>query len=394
MVLGDSQNGKTSFLVEFSGVTNLRVGSGDGLSCTKVSTALVFPDRWHLFEVISCDDIPGFNDTGLQITNGKIMETLRMRVAGLSGKQVNALLVFQSLASDRINLAKTLQRVQEKFGPESLRSVIVMLTKSDLISAKFLKLKMGTIEEITNAHNIPYVIWVNNSPDYKVPEEQMQQQIDRLRSALQQVQSYPVTDLKLFEEQVEIEAQRLMNADEDNRNIQQYSVPTQVVEVSTKTEMVPQPTVVPQFATEEEVKREAQRIATLPQNRRIEECLITETTDEADFDIVVEERDVYSSWNSFLGICGGRTSGSIPVYRKVSKVVPKVVSRVATREVQAPSSEFEEVARGKRTVALVDQPKEVQDFQVKNKAENVEITTLKRDMGRCCPWRSGASRTS
>ena len=234
-VLGESQHGKSSFINMISGTSSQRVGSGDGKSCTSEPHPVKFSDHLQLFgnsgAEINCDDIPGFGDTGLLITNRQILGRIKSKLAGLERRELDALLVFQSIAESRIELARTFSRIEEMFGPDILRSAIVIITKSDTIVQRQITAKMATITEILAGKNIPYVVWVNDSSDGPAEASQKEEQIASLRSALRQVRPYEMMGMTEYESLVKERAKVLMAQDTSNTMQVTFPVTTQEVEV-------------------------------------------------------------------------------------------------------------------------------------------------------------------
>ena len=105
--MGPSQQGKSSFINLISGQVLASEGQNDGQSCTKHASILSFPDLLRIFGTnvqLNCIDLPGFNDTSVLLSNKKIVEEVKLGVAGLGGRQLDVLFLFQSSSESSFQL--------------------------------------------------------------------------------------------------------------------------------------------------------------------------------------------------------------------------------------------------------------------------------------------------
>ena len=251
-VIGESQHGKSSFINMISGTRDQAVGTGDGKSCTSELNPTKIRDHLRLYgngeTKINCDDLPGFGDTGMRMTNGQILESMKIRLAGLERRELDALLVFQSLAESRFELAKTFARLEEMFGPEISQSAIVILTKSDLVVCRDLKMKLSIIADILSPKNIPSVMWVNDSLDELIEETQKREQAASLRAILAQVRPYQMMNMREYERRVEERARQLMAQDKSNTVAFTITVPTSKIQMYKEIEAQNVPRVVSKYS--------------------------------------------------------------------------------------------------------------------------------------------------
>jgi hypothetical protein len=235
-VFGPTQFGKSSFINFISGGKTMKVGDGSGKSCTYEISSVAFPDRWGFFEGNSellCFDVPGFHDTGMHLTNSGISKQIKDRLVGLDSRSLDALLVFQSIAESSIALGDTLSRAETSFGPGILQSIIVIITKSDLVAPKAISMRMQTIKELCDRYNIPYVKWVNYPDDMGTEESpggELKNQITELRNILRSLRPFPIMQIDEYDRLVREKAQRLMDSDPNNVVVNPIPVNIQGVE--------------------------------------------------------------------------------------------------------------------------------------------------------------------
>ena len=225
-VVGETNTDKSSFITMLSGQKSLRNGTGDGQSCTKQVSMVPFTDTLNVFNSsqLCVLDVPGFNDTSLDITNRQILDSMKIVLAGCGSRKLDVLFIFQSVAESAIRLEKLFKNVESLFGPEILGTCVLIATKSDLLPEKDLELRKETIETFAGSKNVPVVWWVNDS-EVPASSQQKEKQVASLRQALARTRVYTMTQMELFESQVEEGAKSLVLNDPTNVVRTEVSVP-------------------------------------------------------------------------------------------------------------------------------------------------------------------------
>lgn len=379
-VLGNTQFGKSSFLNLVSGCDSLRVGVDDGRSCTREMKSVRFRDWLRLFpdEVeLRCFDVPGYGDTDLRVTNGQISDSIKLTLAGLGSRLLDALLVFQSIAESAISLASVFSRAEAMFGPDVLKSAIVIITKSDITLPVVIDKRMGTIDSLCRDKGIPYVMWVNKSEFLlEVPEEQLANQASALRTALASIQSLTVTSIEEFEHLVKARAQEMMARDPTNTVKHKVSVPSQSVHTYTVQETYAVPSIKPKY-TEEEVKTQARALACREENKKAEVVTTKRQVPDFAYDVVTDHHtERVRKWFLFIPYNGSR---HYTTERVVKRPIQREVTEFAVRYVQQPAETFEPGLREQRTVQEEKRQRDVEKFRVEDSQVEREVITTRRD---------------
>lgn len=336
----------------------------------------------HLFGdeecLVNCDDIPGFNDTGMRIDNKSIMESLKIRLAGLERRELDAVLVVQSIAESAINLKDTLVRIERMFGPGIERSIIVIATKSDLAPPQYIEMRLNTIRGVISSKNIPYVLWINDSLLGPTPPHQKQQQVGELQAALQQVQALRMMEMEEYERFVEMRAKQMMEEDKSNIVHHTVQVPTTKCENYTETKDVSVPRVVKKYSDQEAIL-EAQRLANLPQNQRYEVVNATETIEVDGFDIESKEISV-TTHGSFLGIFPVSCDTTVVTQIVKKKKEKKPVSTQNVQKSRADPSEFLAEVQRQEEVKLFTEQQQVERTRTVDTTMDVDVATQRREI--------------
>ena len=208
--LGQTQHGKSSFLNLISASDALKVGQGDGRSCTSRIEPLRFPDWLRLFgedTEIRCFEIPGLDDTYMRFTTEDIKRDVKIALTGLGSRQLDALLIVQSMAEATISLRTLFDSAEAIFGPNVLQCAIVILTKSDTPYTQAVVQKTRMVEELCGDKGVPYVRWVNGSwENGQVSFNQLASQAIQLRAAFSQIETCEVMDGGEFERVSELQS--------------------------------------------------------------------------------------------------------------------------------------------------------------------------------------------
>jgi len=380
-VLGNTQHGKSSFLNLVSGSDSLRVGANDGRSCTSEIKSMRFRDWLRLFPgdaELRCFDVPGYGDSELRVTNRQISDSIKLTLAGLESRQLDALLVFQSIAESAISLADVFSRAEAMFGPAILQSAIVIITKSDITSPTFIERRMKTIDGLCQGKDIPYLMWVNTSEDLRqLPEELLGNQAAGLREALASIQPFEMMAMEEYERLVEVRAREMMANDPTNVVKQKVSVPTQKVQTYKEQEVYTVPSIKWKY-TEEEVKTKARELACREENKKAEVVATKRQVADFTYDIVTEQHTVKTrSWFLFIPI---NRSHHYTTERVVKRPIQREVTDFAVRSVQQPAEVFEEGLREQMAIEEETRQREVERFRVEQGQEEREVITTRRDL--------------
>lgn len=373
-VCGESQHGKSSFINKISGTNHEAVGSGDGKSCTFEPHKNKFPDHLHLFgntpTEISCNDIPGFGDTDARVTNQKILVDMKDTLVKLGTKELNAILVFQSLAESTFQLGKTLSRIASMYGPDFVRSAIVILTKSDVLAPKEVTKRLSTILEIISPKGIPHVMWVNDSLDGPVEAAQAEEQEAALRTALARMQPYQMMGIEEYTRLVEERAKRMMAQD---IVLQSVPVKTQKIETYTETQVEKTRRTV-QALSEEQVKALA-RLEAFQKSTRV--VKVTEGVDVVVPEVVMTTKTVQTTSNFLFWEIHGTAEVEVPEIKyKVHKEYKTTPTEVI---VEQDPSLFEAKYRIPTKEESVFTTVEVEKHRPKDVIEMQQVPTTRHD---------------
>ena len=173
LLLGDTGVGKSSFVNCLHGITGedqtfQRAKTSEEIdSCTK--EPVLYQLKHQVFGDILLIDTPGFNDTGLEVSNVEIIKRIFVAFFNLDIKfSVNALIYFNSSGDKKIRFEKEIQMFCKFFKVDSnilSESSISLITNWNSITSKSQnKYEETIITEIKSKFNLPVVKWDNIDP--------------------------------------------------------------------------------------------------------------------------------------------------------------------------------------------------------------------------------------
>ena len=118
------------------------------------------------FEVLYAD-LPEFEGTQ---RDKETAESIRSSLA----KKINivdVIYIYESLAAD-IKLEREFAWAKAIYGSEALKSVIVIVTESDITPPEDVEGKMREIDRLCMANNVPWIEWMNNCETERVAQYQ------------------------------------------------------------------------------------------------------------------------------------------------------------------------------------------------------------------------------
>ena len=378
-VLGPSQFGKSSFINLLSGFYSLQVGTGDGISTTLEVQEVKAPDRFNLFPEgaeVRFLDVPGYGDSDIRLMDEQISESIKYRLVGMDSRKLDVLFVFQSIAESTMSLRSTFVHAEEMFGPSILQSIIVVLTKGDLVAPAMLEKRIRIVDNICRPKHIPYITWADNSTDSIIDEEQLKKQLADLKAALTLLKSYEMTEMQAYEGKVEQSAREMRLNDPSNIIRQEVNVTYAEIITYNETETYEFLVIKPKF-TEAEVQQEAKRLQSLQENQELVSVSkeITETVVEYETYTVTEST---VRWAFFIIIPYRKTE-----YYQVQKVRP--VNKQSTKTVQIleyreqPLEHFAESLRKEEVCTTELRERLVEKTKVVTKVKTEISETYKRD---------------
>jgi len=168
-----------------------RIGSGDGRSVT--TSACFFPVGY--LGLIA--DIGGWNDSDHRFT-GQDMADLTIIELSSQGVEKLRFLIFESLASDTMQLKTTLGELVHGFGESALQSIVVVASKLDRADCDGLQKRLDYIKQTMQDMNIGdrLVTWQSKGLDEKLLPTQVQRLIDSIL-ATSTVTTHQLEDLNL-----------------------------------------------------------------------------------------------------------------------------------------------------------------------------------------------------
>jgi len=215
-VWGFSQSGKSTFINVLNGSDTAATGVDDGESVT-VNMNAIEVENPHLLEgkKVVLIDAQGLGDSKLKATDDEISDRITcFALEKIQGNDLRSILVFESLANDTIKLRDTLQKLENAFGSRAKQSVLVLITKSDLITRDRLEKRLPKVKEVCNLFGLKYMLWDNKVNDSeKISGVKLDQQIQELNAKLKQIQPFGLGHLKNIRVEVEERAKELMAHD-------------------------------------------------------------------------------------------------------------------------------------------------------------------------------------
>jgi GTP-binding protein EngB required for normal cell division len=229
MVFGPSQHGKSTFinnLLKFAASTEeAKVGNGSGeLVTIKVRTYDIgiipemFPKDRIGYDTFKLIDVPGTFDSGLRITKEEIFSEIKTVLMNNGIKELDCIIMFESMKDDSRKLNITMQTIIEVFGESVRKSILVLTTKWDTIDDDAEEVQNDYIESIILDLGVRHMKWQNNikkKGKFLLSETEIKAQISKLGSMISMISSYYVSDMDLIlKRKIEL-AERLMNEDPD-----------------------------------------------------------------------------------------------------------------------------------------------------------------------------------
>lgn len=177
-----------------------RVGDGDGGSCTKETS--VYDSC--LGSVIV--DVPGYDDTELDFEPHDIGSLASFEIAKRGIKHIRVA-VFESYAEAANQLLNSVKNIQLAFGKAVLSSVLVIMSKGDMVSNQVRAKKLRKTREIMKRAGIKYgpFEWQGTGLDNRA----MQAQLEKLRAFISTVPVVSTVQLEDLETQIKARAQEL-----------------------------------------------------------------------------------------------------------------------------------------------------------------------------------------
>jgi len=232
-VWGPSQSGKSTFINVLKGSDTAATGLDDGESVTVNMNAFEVENP-NLLEgkKVVLIDAQGLGDSKLQATDDEISDRITcFALEKIQGNHLRSILVFESLANDTMKLRDTLRKLENAFGPRAKQSVLVLITKSDLITRDRFERRLPTVEEECNRHQLKYMLWNNKVNDLaRISGARLDQQIQQLNAKLQQIQPFELGNLRNIRVEVEESAQELMAHDPGQTQEIEIDIPNAKVE--------------------------------------------------------------------------------------------------------------------------------------------------------------------
>ena len=129
-------------------------------------------------------EVPAFRDIQ---RDTKTAKSVKLTLASTT-ELVDALFVVQSLAESGIDLEGQFSRAKAMYGSVVLKSIIVVITKSDITPPEDADWKIREIDMLCRAYSIPWVMWTNNSEAGNM----LIDQVDALRTALGVIRPFEI----------------------------------------------------------------------------------------------------------------------------------------------------------------------------------------------------------
>jgi len=233
LLYGPSQAGKSTFMKTLMTTGHGEppaVGDGSGESVTKDIT-------FFTSKVGPMGDGPGNNDSMLRFSNEEIGKMWALEVAGKNLKRIKVL-VFESMATDSVQLRATLASLVTTFGHAILPGTLVLVSKNDTRSEAAANTRIAKIHEIMDEHGLSELVrWQSHVLDGQIQETQLQEQLEALQSALKRIQGVPTSDLENLWQRQMLRAQELFELQPVRTHQveveEEYQVPYQTTEIRT-----------------------------------------------------------------------------------------------------------------------------------------------------------------
>jgi GTP-binding protein EngB required for normal cell division len=214
LLTGQTQVGKSSFINLING--EKIAPTGKGLSCTLECNNYYIPlpaicgSQKVLFV-----DSRGWDDTNTHVSNNEIKEQMGTSLMkDQNATQFSAILCFESLSADSIQLSKSLANLVDVFGTNVLKSTIVVLTKGDLLEPDEIELRIKLISKICTQFSVKAIVWNNKQKSMAIQKAVLESQLQDLKQTISQIIPYQTEEMKQFAKSVEDKAKKLHDADQ------------------------------------------------------------------------------------------------------------------------------------------------------------------------------------
>jgi len=128
MLFGPSRSGKSSFVNTAMNSNKAAVGAATGYSTTTNAANYIMTVKNST--TINVLDTPGLYDNRLQLSNREVKKKVEIILLEHSKNDyLDAILVFETVADDKVELPRTLSNLEDILGSNYKSSVIVVLTK-------------------------------------------------------------------------------------------------------------------------------------------------------------------------------------------------------------------------------------------------------------------------
>lgn len=332
LLVGNSGNGKTSFINTLLGETVSQVGS-EGVSETFSVNAYDVGESNILFKNhppgsrLIILDTPGFQDSNMRFLDKNITDSITSKLIELGKESIDLVLLFESAFSSSISLRPTLKILLNEFGESILQSMVGVVTKLDKLNDKEKSLRRAALSNFTQ---FPLVEWINDTNDKKISSELKSSQISKLSSAIKGKQPYHLSSIDKLEQQYESLAKKLRDEDNDRFEIKTecFIVKVPVSRVVDEEYVVYEKA----YETEEEIRKRAEELRVNSGKYSVQKVRqITEEFDEEYIDIKRVPREVaYYCPEKILFITIGHTCYTtvydevkVTKYRRASRIVPE-----------------------------------------------------------------------
>jgi GTP-binding protein EngB required for normal cell division len=195
LTFGPTRVGKSSFINTYSGQHLVDVGDERGISTTSVVSVYNVVPVGRTAALTSIVDVPGLDDTRLEQSNKQIRHKIEIALLERFTCELDAVLVFQSLAGDSMTMLISLVQLQQLFGQEITTSVVVVFTKETNSAAK-----KSHYESVCNEIKVPFVYWRNSystlEETFNLPQETLADQIGNLLEKVSKVKKYDLEQVR------------------------------------------------------------------------------------------------------------------------------------------------------------------------------------------------------
>jgi len=181
IVQGHTQSGKSTLLNVLINKGSQSFGANQRVQfvwCINRSKVFVSP------LILLFVEVPEFRDIQ---RDTKTVKSVKLTLASTT-ELVDALFVVQSLAEFGIDLEGQFSRAKAMYGSVVLKSIIVVITKSDITPPEDVDWKIREIDMLCRAYSIPWVMWTNNSEAGNMRIDQ----VDALRTALGVIRPFEI----------------------------------------------------------------------------------------------------------------------------------------------------------------------------------------------------------